>query len=245
MRYKVTVGYDGTDFHGWQKQNDVRTVQNEIESCISKINKKETRIFGSGRTDAQVHAIAQVFHFDSDIKSMEADHWKKAMTSLLADDIEIIEVKAVENTFHARFDAKSKEYRYQISQGDYNLFTRNYCFHIPQVLDLDAMRHAAQEFVGTHDFSSFNASGYDEIEDQVRTIYDIIIDGSHESVEIKIIGNGFLRYMVRMIVGTLIEVGKNNLDSSYVVENLKKKEKGIIPYRAPAKALYLYSVDYE
>ena len=114
-----------------------------------------------------------------------------------------------------------------------------------ETLDIQAIQSAAKEFVGTHDFSSFNASGYDEIEDQVRTIYDIMINGSHDLLEIKIIGNGFLRYMVRMIVGTLIEVGRNNLDSTYVSEKLLSKEKGSVPYRAAAHALYLYSVEYD
>ena len=245
MKYKVTLRYDGKLFHGWQKQNDVRTVQKEIEQCITKINKQETRIFGSGRTDAEVHALGQVFHFESQIQSMEAENWYKALRALLPEDIEILKVEEVSDSFHARYDAISKEYRYYINPGEYNIFMRDYCLHITEPLDLEVMREAASKFTGTHDFSSFNASGYDEIEDQVRTIYDIIIDGSHDLVEIRIIGNGFLRYMVRMIVGTLIEIGKNTVDSSYVLENLDKKEKGVIPYRVPAHALYLHSVGYK
>lgn len=245
MRYKVKLSYDGSQFHGWQVQNDVRTVQEEIEKCLTKINKTKTRIIGSGRTDAKVHALGQVFHFDSAHESMDAQNWKRALSSLLPEDIRIVDVLAVDDEFHARYDAKSKEYRYYINLGDYNIFERNYCLELNEPLDIEAMREVSKQFIGTHDYSSFNASTYEEIEDQVRTIYDILIDGSHDLLEIKIIGNGFLRYMVRMIVGTLIEVGRNNIDSSFVSDNLKIKEKGSVPYRAPANALYLYSVEYD
>lgn len=245
MRYKVTVSYDGNKFHGWQVQNDVRTVQEDIEKCISIINNKATRIIGSGRTDSKVHAYGQVFHFDSLHKSMNAINWKSALRSLLPYDINVVDVLAIDDQFHARYDAKNKEYRYYINLGDYNIFKRNYNLELNEPLDLEAMRTVAKEFIGTHDFSSFNASGYDEIEDQIRTIYDIMINESHDLLEIKIIGNGFLRYMVRMIIGTLIEVGRNNLDSSYVSEKLLSKEKGSVPYRAAAHALYLYSVEYD
>ena len=245
MRYKVTLSYDGSQFHGWQVQNDVRTVQEEIEKCLTKINKIKTRIIGSGRTDAKVHALGQVFHFDSVHESMNADNWKRALRSLLPEDIRIVDVLEVDDEFHARYDAKTKEYRYYINLGDYNIFERNYCLELNEALDIQAMIDVSKLFIGTHDYSSFNASTYEEIEDQVRTIYDILIDGSHDLLEIKIIGNGFLRYMVRMIVGTLIEVGRNNIDSSFVSDNLKIKEKGSVPYRAPANALYLYSVEYD
>lgn len=245
MRYKATVSYDGSQFHGWQIQDDVRTVQEEIEKCISKINKSSSKIVGSGRTDAQVHARGQVFHFDSLHKSMTAKNWKRALNSLLPDDVLIVEIEKVSDDFHARYDATRKEYRYYINLNEYNIFDRNYVLQINESLDIELMKEAAKHFIGTHDFTSFNSTGLDEIECQVRTIYDILIDASHEILEIKIIGNGFLRYMVRMIIGTLIELGKHKIDSSYISKKLDKKEKGIVPYRSAASALYLHSVEYD
>lgn len=245
MRYKVTVSYDGSQFHGWQIQNDVRTVQEEIEKCISIINKGASKIVGSGRTDAQVHARGQVFHFDGAHESMNAMNWKKALSSLLPNDILIVDLVEVAEDFHARYDARSKEYRYYINLKEYNIFDRNYVLQVNKALDIELMKQAAKHFIGKHDFTSFNSTGLDEIECQVRTIYDIIINASHEILEIKIIGNGFLRYMVRMIIGTLIEIGQDKIDSSYVLEKLENKEKGSVPYRSAASALYLHSVDYD
>ena len=244
MRFKVSVSYDGSEFHGWQKQNHVRSVQEEIEICISKISKKETKIYASGRTDAKVHALNQVFHFDSEV-NMTSDNWEKALQSLLPDDILVNRVEEVDDNFHARYDAKSKEYRYHILQGEQDVFKRNYAYYIGESLDIKTMKHAAAFFIGTHDFSSFNATSYEEISDQVRTVYSIDIYRVDNGIVIKVIGDGFLRYMVRMMVGSLIEIGKHKHEPEFIQDKLNEKTKGIVPYRAPAHALYLYSVRYD
>lgn len=243
MRYKVVVSYDGTNFHGWQRQRNDRTVQEEIEKCISKINKETTTIYGSGRTDASVHAVGQVFHFDSRQK-MNQENWYRAINSLLPKDIIVLNVEKVESDFHARYDAKSKEYRYFINIGKYDIFKRNYYFQTEKSLDVDKMIKAANVFVGTHDFSSFNATSYEEVKNQIRTLESLNFLLEDDILEITLRGTGFLRYMVRMIVGVLYEIGKGNLEIEDVQELLDKKQKGIVTYRMPGHGLYLYSVDY-
>lgn len=244
MRFKVIVSYDGTSFNGWQKQNDVRTVQQELEDAISKIEERDVKIVGSGRTDAKVHARAQVFHFDA-LKPLTDRDWYRALNGLTSDAIKIETVKSVSNEFHARYDAIEKTYHYLINTGSFDVFSRNYVYQYGQKLAIDKIKETAELFEGTHDYSSFNATPLDEIPDQVRTIKKITIDQKGDLVTIGITGDGFLRYMVRIIIGSMIAVSEEKLKIETIAFYLSKPQKGVIPYKAPAHGLYLTKVNYQ
>ena len=244
MRFKVIVSYDGTSFNGWQKQNDVRTIQQELEDAIAKIEERDVQIVGSGRTDAKVHARAQVFHFDA-LKPLTESDWFRALNGLTSDAIKIESVTRVSEKFHARYDAIEKTYYYLINTGTFDVFSRNYIYQYGQKLAVDKIKEAAELFEGTHDYSSFNATPLDEIPDQVRTIKKITIDQEGDLVTIGITGDGFLRYMVRIIVGSLIAVSEEKLTTETIALYLSKPRKAVIPYKAPAHGLSLMKVNYK
>lgn len=244
MRFKVIVSYDGTSFNGWQKQNDVQTIQQEIEDAISKIEERNVQIVGSGRTDAKVHARAQVFHFDA-LKPLTESDWYRALNGLTSEAIKIESVTKVSDEFHARYDAIEKTYHYLINIGSFDVFSRNYIYQYGQKLAIDKIKKAAKLFEGTHDFGSFNATPLDEITDQVRTIKNITIAQKGDLVTISITGDGFLRYMVRIIVGSLIAVSEEKLTLEAIAMYLTEPKKGVIPYKAPAHGLYLMKVNYQ
>ena len=171
MRFKAIVSYDGSQFKGWQIQDDVRTVQGEIEKALSKISKKDISITASGRTDAGVHAENQVFHFDSDLDIP----WEKALNALLPTDIHIKNITKVSKNFHARFDAISKSYGYKINVEEYNVFEKDYVLQYNQSLNLESFKYALEMFVGKHDFTSFNKTPKSVISNQIRTISEINI----------------------------------------------------------------------
>ena len=153
-RFKIVLAYDGVGFKGFQKQIDERTVQGELEKCLSRITKEEISVTASGRTDAGVHAINQVCHFDTNL-DISSDELLRAMNSLLPDDIYIKKVEEVDFTFHARFSAKSREYIYKLNMGEYDPFSRNYIFQYNAPLDVTSMQRAISYFEGVHDFTSF------------------------------------------------------------------------------------------
>ena len=171
QRFKAVVSYDGFDYAGWQIQPAERgaTIQQTIQDAISVICQQPVSITGSGRTDAQVHAWGQVFHFDVDF-SLNAFQWKRAINGHLPKDIHIRSIEAVDSRFHARFDAIGKRYEYRIQRGEANVFTRRYAFQSPWTLNVQAMREGAAYLIGEHDFSSFCANSRAEMPDQVRTI---------------------------------------------------------------------------
>ncbi|WP_331835806.1 tRNA pseudouridine(38-40) synthase TruA [Erysipelothrix piscisicarius] len=244
MRFKATVQYDGSMFKGWQKQPSGRCIQTEIESVLTRINKVPIHISGSGRTDAGVHALGQVFHFDN-IVNMDEKQLFRALNTLLPDDISITDIHPVHSDFHARFDVVSKTYEYQLNMGSYNLFERNYVYQYNKSLDLQAVREAMQVFIGTHDFTSFNATGLDEIENQVRTItdFDLIVAGDQLSFVVS--GDGFLRYMVRMIVATCVACGSGKCTPHDINLMLKAADKNSVSYNIDACGLYLKEVNYK
>ena len=243
MKFKVTLAYDGTQFNGWQKQKNVRTVQAELEAILHKIEQESVPIYASGRTDAKVHALGQVFHFSSN-KSLTENDWKRALNGLSDEDIDIKDVTQVEEGFHARYDAKDKTYLYKINTSDYNLFRRHYEYQYNQNIDIKTARKIAKLFIGTHDFSSFNATSHSEIANQIRTINDIHILEEDGLVEIKIVGTGFLRYMVRILVGTIIAAAEGQITDMQIIDLLEKPQKGVLPFKAPAHGLYLIEVSY-
>jgi tRNA pseudouridine38-40 synthase len=242
MRYKCVVSYDGSRFAGWQKQAADLTVQETIEKAISRIVNHEVVIVGSGRTDAKVHALGQVFHFETERK---ISSFQKAINSQLPPDIYIKSIEEVTEDFHSRFDAKYKHYDYLINNGEYNPCMANYSCYIKDKLDLTLMKQASEVFIGTLDFTSFNATKLGENENQIRTIYKIEITKKDDFITISYYGNGFLRYMVRMITQTLIEVGLGNVSIDEVQQMLDKKDKASCSYNAEPQGLYLIEVGYQ
>jgi tRNA pseudouridine38-40 synthase len=201
-RYKCIIAYDGSGFSGYQVQPKKRTVQSVIEAVLTKMHKgSPVKISASGRTDAGVHAKGQVVHFDSPL-SLPLEKWELALNSMLPEDISVLSVEDADPAFHARFDANGKEYRYYLNQSPKrDPFQRNYAFHYPYPLNLEAMREASAYLLGTHDFSSF-CSARTEVEDKVRTIETIEILQDEKRVSFRFVGNGFLYNMVRILVGT-------------------------------------------
>lgn len=244
MRFKVCLAYDGRDFYGWQKQKDVRTVQEEIENILSKIEERDVSVHASGRTDAGVHALGQVFHFNA-LKNLGSDDWFRILSGLSAEDIAIKSVEKVADDFHARFDAKAKHYRYYVNLGSYNVFDRDYVYQFNENVDFESIQKACFLLEGTHDFTSFNATKKTEIENQVRTLYTFKAYREDELLIFDLIGDGFLRYMVRILIGAVLEIGKGNHDLKWLSHALEKKEKGCVPYRVPPVGLYLKEVKYD
>lgn len=243
MRYKVTVSYDGYDYYGWQKQENLKSVQAEIEKYLSKICNKEIEIVASGRTDRYVHALGQVFHFDTDLKMPESK-WIYALNNFLPKDIRILKFEVVSEDFHARFSAKSKTYRYIYTKDILNPFQYKYKTVIKENPDLELMKIASIYLIGTHDFTSFCSNKINPLKSRIKTIYSIQIYEKDEDIILEFNGNGFLRYMVRMLSQVLLEVGKKTLTPLDVKEMLEKKDKDICRYKAEGYGLYLVEIQY-
>ncbi|WP_449538502.1 tRNA pseudouridine(38-40) synthase TruA [Ferdinandcohnia sp. Marseille-Q9671] len=244
-RFKCIISYDGTNFSGYQVQPNKRTVQSECERVLQKIHKGwPVKIVASGRTDANVHAIGQVIHFDSDL-GMRVESWKRALNAMLPDDIRVRSIEQVHPDFHARFDVKAKEYRYKLLlRQDASVFSRHFTYHYPYPLDIDGMREAARNVIGTHDFTSFCASRT-EVQDKVRTIYQIKIEKHDDELVFSFVGNGFLYNMVRILVGTLLEVGSGKREPSSLATIVREKNRSLAGKTAPGHGLYLWKVFYQ
>ncbi len=241
MRYKAVVMYDGTLFHGFQIQEDLRTVQKEIEDVLHIVTKHETKIYPAGRTDTGVHALGQVFHFDYEVEMQE---WqiKNAINSRLPKDIYIKSIEIVDDSFHARYQATKKCYQYVININEFNPLNKNYCYYYKYKLDIEKMIEASKIFIGTHDFKSFTKNH--KIENTIRTIYDIKFEVCNGVIKINFEGNGFLHNMVRIIVAMLIEAGNNRKTVADLIEAMENKDRKYAPKLAPANGLYLVSVTY-
>lgn len=246
MRYLISFSYDGSSFHGYQKQPKHRTIQGEIENVLKTINDdKKVEVVASGRTDAGVHALNQKAHFDLDIKITE-ENLKKAMNSMLPDDIYIRKVEKVSDTFHARFDVTCKEYVYKINLGEYDPLSKNYVLQYNDKLDVVEMERALKYIEGTHDFQSFTKAD-DEKEDYVRTIFSANLTRDIKNVHFltfTFLGSGFMRYMVRNLVGTLIEIGEGKRKSEEIFDIFAKKDRSAAGKTAPSNGLYLKDVFY-
>ncbi|MBT2663634.1 tRNA pseudouridine(38-40) synthase TruA [Bacillus sp. ISL-45] len=243
-RIKCTVSYDGTSFSGYQVQPGKRTVQGELEKALAKLNKgKSIRVSASGRTDAGVHARGQVIHFDSTLE-IEPARWQIALNSLLPDDIAVSLVEHARPDFHARFDAAGKEYRYFLLLSKFrNPFKRNYAYQFQYELDLEVMREAARLLLGTHDFTSF-CSAKTEVEDRVRTLQEIDIFEENGLLVFRFVGDGFLYNMVRILVGTLLEVGSGRRAADSMQQLLEDQDRTQAGKTAPGHGLYLWKVFY-
>lgn len=244
-KLKCTVSYDGTHFYGYQVQPEKRTVQSEIQLALSRMHHgSQIKITASGRTDRGVHAKGQVFHFSSPLK-IPVDHWTLALNSLLPEDIHIFRTERVPESFHARYDVRKKEYRYRLlTRPQPDLFRRLYTLHVPDKLDLGKMNEAAQYIVGTHDFSCFCAANT-SVRNKVRTVYELeIFPVDPDETVIRIVGSGFLYQMVRIITGTLLDVGLHARVPESVGRIIEGKDRQAASKTAPAHGLTLWRVIY-
>lgn len=239
-KIKCTIKYDGAQFAGFQYQPNERTIQGEIEKVLQKIHKGEKiRIHGSGRTDAGVHAMAQVIHFESPFEIDESG-WTGALTTLLPKDIQLLQVEKVDSSFHARYDALSKTYRYIILNTKApEVFKRLYSYHCPDTLDIEKMQAACKVFEGTHDFTSFASAKTRVRGSKVRTLTEVSIKKEADQIIFTIRGNGFLQHMIRIIVGAIIEVGKGKKTVAELEAILKEKDREAAGATIPAQGLYL------
>lgn len=244
-RMKAIISYDGSGFAGYQVQPGQRTVQLELENVLTGMHKGEPiRVSASGRTDAGVHAMGQVVHFDTPL-SIPEDRWQKALNVQLPADIRVFDVGEAPPGFHARFSAVGKVYRYKWTMAPvHSPFERFYTAHVTYPLDVERMREAATYFIGTFDFTSF-CSAKTEVEDRVRTIHHIALENHLDQLHLVIEGNGFLYNMVRIIAGTLLDIGIGKIDPADVPRIIEEKDRKAAGKTAPAQGLYLEKVIYE
>lgn len=243
-RYKVVVAYDGSKYKGWQRQLNTNTIQAEIESALYMIMQSEVTICASGRTDALVHAVHQVFHFDS-LKQIDITNFVYTLNAVLPKDIRMKSIQEVSDDFHARFDATKKRYDYLISEDMENPFIENYMYKSRQVLDHEYMQECTNVFLGKHDFTSFSSHKIDPRKSKIKIIYRIAIIRHEKNIQIIFEGDGFLRYMVRMLAQTLIEAGRHTLNKNQIQAMLKQKDKHACHLKAKPQGLYLMDVCYD
>lgn len=241
MRYKCIVVYDGSLFHGFQVQKQLRTVQFEIEQGLKIILKEQVRIHPAGRTDTGVHALGQVFHFDT-ILNLPESNMQQAINSRLPKDIYIKKAEIVDENFHSRYSALNKVYHYLIDIGEYNPLINNYRYFYHYPLDIDKMIDASKIFIGENDFKAFTKNH--QIDNTIRTISSIDFDKKDNLIKITFIGNGFLHNMVRIIVAMLLEVARGKITKSDLQMILDSKNRKYAPRIAPANGLYLMEVRY-
>lgn len=241
-RIKCIVSYDGSKFHGFQVQDKYRSVQGEIQKALKNICQIETIIHGSGRTDAKVHGRRQVFHFDT-VKDLPEEQWKRAINHFLPNDIYILSSKIVNEDFHSRYSATRKEYRYLLNMNEYSPFQTNYIYQYGRSLDIELMKEAASIFLGEHDFASY--CSYDQYGNTIRTLYQFDIEEKEGIVTFRLVGNGFRRYMVRHLVGGVIQVGAKRMTIQRLQEMLDSCGQQKCLHKAKPQGLYLYEVFYD
>ena len=247
----LTIEYDGSGFHGWQEQPNVRTVQGELQRALGIVLAEEVQVAGTSRTDAGVHALGQCCSFETE-NPIPVENLKKAANNALSEgkagagaipgDIKILDCKEVPEGFHARFDCKGKTYGYLINTGEPDVFRRKYCYFVDGRLDVDAMNAAKEHILGTHDFACFQSAGGTLRETTVRTISDLTIENQGDDYMIRVTGDGFLYNMVRIIVGTLVEVGLGKKTPDSVKDAIDGKDRSLAGHTAPAEGLYLEKI---
>ncbi|WP_054957759.1 tRNA pseudouridine(38-40) synthase TruA [Paenibacillus dakarensis] len=243
--YKLTIQYDGGRYKGWQRLGDSEnTVQGKIEHALSVLTGGPVEIIGSSRTDAGVHALAQVANFKiSD--SLPETKIMNFLNHYLPPDISVKEVQLVDDRFHARYNAKDKTYIYKIWNEAYSHpFMRKYSMHVAKKLDIESMRQAAQHFIGEHDFTAYS-NAKSKKKDSVRTIYSLDIEETADGfIQLRVSGNGFLYNMVRKIVGTLIDVGLGDIRPEDIPAIINSKERSQTGGMADASGLYLEKIHF-
>lgn len=246
INIKITLMYDGSNYSGWQRlgrQNRKPSIQAVLEERISACLGEEIRIIGSGRTDAGTHALRQVANFHCHIVK-PAEDMRKEINILLPEDIAILELEEAEKDFHSRYRVKAKTYEYRIDMGEkQNVFTRKYTCHVPGLLNLGNMERASEYFIGSHDFKAFSTDRKDN-KSTVRTVESITFTRKENELRIAVTGNGFLYNMVRIIAGTLIEVGEGIRRPEDMADILAGRDRSKAGPTASSHALFLYDVRY-
>ena len=250
MNFKLLIQYDGTDFHGWQVQAGQRTVQGELERVLSLLENAEVHVNGSGRTDAGVHAEGQVASVKLG-KSFTTEKLRSAINGNLWRDVRVLSVEKAADDFHARFSARAKTYVYRVVNAPVvSPFWARYAHHEWRPLDVGRMNEAARIFLGRHDWTAFSSAQSDS-ENKVRTIAEFTVESQWDArakgslIEFRITGEGFLRYMVRSIAGTLLEVGRGEKDFDTILTAIVSGDRDLSGKTAPANGLTLFKVDYE
>jgi tRNA pseudouridine38-40 synthase len=247
---KLTIAYDGADFHGWQYQPGIATIQGALNDVVQKVTQEKTIVHGASRTDQGVHALGQVAHFKTQ-SGLSAGEFQRALNALLPPTIRIVAAEEMGMDFHARWLSQAKTYRYRIFRGKVlPPFEYRRVLHYPWPLDEGAMAEGAGCFAGEHDFTSFAASSGSEEDDRdremKRVIYfsEIVRVGDGEEIDYVVRGRSFLRYMVRKMVGTLIEIGKGSLAVAHIPAIFEMRDRSRSGPTVPPEGLYLVSIEY-
>jgi tRNA pseudouridine38-40 synthase len=250
VNYKLLIQYDGTDFHGWQVQENQRTVQGELQRVLSLLEDSEIGVAGSGRTDAGVHAEGQVASVKL-VRSFTPDKLRGAINGNLWRDLRILQVEKAPEDFHARFSARGKTYVYRVVNAPViSPFWTRFAHHEARPLDVSKMNEASRVFLGKHDWTAFSSANSDA-QTRVRTITEFSVESIWDSranssiIEFRITGDGFLRYMVRSIVGTMLEVGRGEKDSDTIQSAIVSGDRDLAGVTAPANGLTLVKVFYD
>jgi len=243
-RYKAVIAYDGTNFNGFQRQDHVRSVQEEIEKTLTKMNNGQPIVIhGSGRTDAGVHALGQVLHFDFP-QTRPEEKMRFALDTQTPEDIAVSSIEIVPDTFHARYNKHEKTYEFHVDNGKpRSPFRRFYASYFPYELNLERMQEAIQYLEGTHDFTGFTATG-STVEDKVRTIYEASVEQKGTEYIFRFRGNGFLYKQIRIMVGTLLKIGNGRMEVGQIERILDEKKRELTGPTAHPEGLYLKEVIY-
>lgn len=240
----LTLEYDGTNYSGWQIQDNANSIQAEVEKAIYKLTKKEVTLIGAGRTDAKVHALGQVANFFIDT-TIPGRTFKYALNEYLPEDIKVVYSNEVPEDFHARFSAIKKRYRYKIYLSDVERpLLRNYAYQIDRNLNINNMKEASKYLIGMHNFTSFEGRR-SFTKSKIRTIHSIDIKKRNEFIDIVVEGDSFLRNMVRIITGTLVEIGIGKRKPEEIKLILQAKDRRLSGHTAPPQGLYLEKVFYK
>jgi tRNA pseudouridine38-40 synthase len=250
MNFKLILQYDGTDLHGWQTQRDLRTVQGELTRVLSLLDGREVVVSGSGRTDAGVHAEGQVASVQLQ-RELAPQRLRAAINGNLPDDVRVLFVDAAPDDFHARYSARSKTYVYRVVHGQVmSPFWSRYALQEARPVHLERMRSCASLLRGEHDWTAFSAAQSDA-QSRVRTISSLEIDDGWDArgrchlIQIAVTADGFLRYMVRSIAGTLLAVGRGEIDEATIVRAIREGDRELVGPTAPAHGLMLKNVAYD
>ena len=243
--YRLLIRYDGTRYNGWQRLGDTdNTIQTKLETTLERLTGEKAEIIGAGRTDAGVHAMEQVAHVRLE-KHFEPEEIRSYLNRYLPDDIGILSVTYAPPRFHARYSAVQKTYRYRIGKNKAaHVFERRYVYEYDGDLDVNAMKMATIQLRGEHDFKSFCGNPRMR-KSTVRTIHTILIEETEDEIDLTFVGNGFLQHMVRILVGTLIEVGEGRRDPKSMDALLEARDRRMAGPTAPAKGLTMIKVDYD
>ncbi|MCK9445083.1 MAG: tRNA pseudouridine(38-40) synthase TruA [Tissierellaceae bacterium] len=240
---KLTIEYEGTNYSGWQIQENAISIQEVLEKALKELLKEKVTLIGSGRTDAGVHALGQVANFRTN-GSIPGEKYKYALKLLLPGDITVVDSREVDLKFHSRFDATGKVYKYIVYNGELpRAIYRNFSYHVPYNIDIDSMVKGSKYFIGTYDFAAFMAAK-SEVSSTIRTIKQISIEKKGDLIEFYIEGNSFLRNMVRIIVGTLLYIGYGKIKPNAIPNIIASKKREKAGPTAPPQGLFLKEVFY-